>query len=338
MRTAVICFSEKGSALALDLAGKLSFDISCIHSVNRFAGRFGITGHESISRDMGELFNGNDALIFISAAGIAVRLIAPFIKDKTEDPAVIVIDDGGRFVIPVLSGHIGGANRLAREIADMIGAKAVITTATDGAGKFACDEWAKRNGCVISSMETAKLVSSAILEHDVPVVSEFRLPDVLPNGLIRGESGEIGIYIGIKNECPFEKTLRLIPRAVTLGIGLRRGIPEEDIENAVRTVFDSNGIDIRSLSGISTIDVKKDEQGLIGFAEKFGLPVNFYSAAELDSVEGDFEESEFVRKTVGVGNVCERASAIGGGRLIIRKTAINGVTVAAASVDWRVMF
>lgn len=338
MKTAIICFSDAGASLSLRIAPMLGAGASDIHSTKKFAEKYGFTGHDKVSDDIGELFDSCRALVFVCACGIAVRCIAPYIKDKKTDPAVIVMDDGGRFVIPILSGHIGGANELARLIAGEIGAAAAVTTATDGAGRFSCDAWAVQRGCAISSMETAKRVSAAILVGDIPVTSEFPLPDKLPSGLVKDGSGPLGIYIGVKTSSPYGETLRLTPRIVTLGIGCRRGISKEAVNEAVTSVFADNGIDPSCISGIASIDVKKDEKGLLDFAAETGVPAVFYTADELNAVPGEFKESEFVRKTVGVGNVCERAAALGGGRLIIRKTAVSGVTVAAAEAGWRIEF
>lgn len=337
MKTCVFCFSDSGSALALRLCRELSLDPCQVHSIGKFAAKYGFTSHDSVCADMRSLFEQNDALVFIGACGIAVRDIAPHLKSKTEDPAVIVIDDRGRFVIPILSGHIGGANRLAGEIASKIGAVPVITTATDGAHRFSCDQWAATHDCEISSMDMAKEVSSQILVRDIPVSSEFDLSD-LPDGLVHQNDGDLGIYIGIKDINPYENTLRLIPRIVTVGIGCRRGASGKTVYDMVVGTLEKNGIDIRSVRQIASIDVKRDEEALKYLAQKLDVPVCLFSAGELESVPGEFSDSEFVRKTVGTGNVCERAAALAGGKLIVPKNAENGVTVAVSVKDWGIEF
>ena len=338
MKTALICFSDAGAALAKRLAELLYLDQSDIHSIEKFAEKNGFTSHKSVCADMGEIFANHDALIFICACGIAVRDVAPYLKNKMVDPAVLVLDDQGKFVIPILSGHIGGANALAHHIAEKIGAIPVITTATDGSGKFSCDTWAVTHGCAISSMKAAKDVSAAILTADVPVSSEFALPEQLPSGLTAKTDGELGIFIGIHTENPYTETLRLIPRIVTLGIGCRRDTPMETIFAAVKEVLGQHRIDTKAVDQIASIDVKADEVGLLGCAKVLKAQTIFYTADELNAVTGEFAESEFVRKTVGVGNVCERAAVCDGGTLIIPKTAKDGVTVAAAVKEWRIEF
>ena len=128
----------------------------------------------------GEAFANMDALIFVGACGVAVRSIAPFIRDKKTDPAVLCLDERASFVIPLLSGHIGGANALAARLAGALGAKAVITTATDVNGKFAVDAWAAQNGCAIEDFALAKRFAAEILEHDLPLCSEFPVCPPLP--------------------------------------------------------------------------------------------------------------------------------------------------------------
>ncbi len=338
MKTALICFSDRGAALAIRLCGLLGLPLSDVHSTAKFASKYGFISHDNVASDMGTLFRSHEALIFLCACGIAVRDIAPHLESKAVDPAVLVIDEQARFVISLLSGHIGGANALARSVAAALGAAAVVTTATDGAGRFSCDEWAVKHQCAISSLEKAKAVSAAILTRDLPISSEYPLPATLPAGLTESGTGEIGIYIGIRKTEPYAVTLRLIPRVVTLGIGCRRGIPADAVEKAVRGTLEDAGIDFRAVCAVASIDVKKDEEGLLAFARKQALPISFYSAEALNQVPGRFEESEFVLGTVGCGNVCERAAAMGGGKVIIHKTAANGVTVAAAASKWEAVF
>ena len=336
--TALFAFSDQGCMLAVRVAKLFGGEKRIVHSTEKFALKYGLTAHNSICADMEELFGSCRALIFICACGIAVRYIAPYVRNKTTDPAVLVIDDRGRFVIPVLSGHIGGANRLAEWIAGEIGAEAVITTATDGNGRFPADDWAARQGLTIASVKAAKAISAAILAGDVGISSEYELPKPLPAGLIRAESGDYGIYIGIKRREPYRTTLRLVPGIVALGIGCRRGILPEAVEAAVADMLSKHEIDDSAVYKVVSIDVKREEEGLLEFARRRGLRIEFCSAEELNGTAGSFTESEFVKKTVGVGNVCERAAVYGGNRLIIRKTVYNGVTCAAAVKEWRIVF
>jgi len=161
---------------------------------------------------------------------------------------------------------------------------------------------------------------------------------MLPKGLFPGESGDIGIYIGIHGKTPFKTTLSLIPRTLVLGIGCRKGTGKEQIMSAITKVLADNDLDTRAVGAIASIDVKSGESGLLSCADELDTRLVFYSADELNSVEGNFEESDFVKKTVGTGNVCERAAVFGGGRLVVGKSMINGVTVAVAENDWEIRF
>lgn len=337
-KTALFCFSDQGARLAIRLCRLFSLPLSSVHSIEKFAAGYGFCSHERLSADMGALFSSHDLLLFIGACGIAARSIAPCLKGKAVDPAVLVVDDQGRYVIPLLSGHIGGANDLARRVAQKIGALPVITTATDSAARFSCDAWAAQHNCALSSLQTAKEISAAILTGDVGISSEYPLPDCLPLGLSRQDKGKTGIYVGIYDKTPYPDTLRLIPRIVTLGIGCRRDIPAETIARAVTESLQKAGIDWRAVCQIATIDLKRSETGLLAFAQSMGLPIRFYSAQELAAIQGPFSESAFVERTVGVGCVCERAAVCGGGSLLLSKTVCDGVTVAAGRKDWEISF
>ena len=159
--------------------------------------------------------------------------------------------------------------------------------------------------------------------------SFITLPQSLPRGLTACSSGELGIFIGIHAENPYTETLRLIPKIVTLGIGCRRDTPMETIFAAVKEVLGQYRIDTKAVCQVASIDVKADEGGLLECARVLNAQTVFYTADELNAVPGEFAESEFVRKTVGVGNICERAAVCGGEELMIPKTVKDGVTVGA---------
>ena len=282
----------------------------------------------------GELFSGADLLIFVGALGIAVRNIAPFVKDKCMDPAVLCIDEQGTFVISVLSGHIGGANRFAAKLADALGAVAVITTATDLRHRFSVDSWATANGLIIDDMKAAKAVSAAVLEGEVPMESDLPVLSDYPSGVKKAEETDRetgpGILVSWNIRQPFSPTLRLIPCCLHLGIGCRKGIGKEAVANAVEKVCLAYRIDPRAVKGVYSIDLKKDEPGLTAYCREQGWPFQVYTAQELNQVEGTFQASAFVKSVTGADNVCERAALKDADTLIISKTAVNGVTVAAA--------
>ena len=252
-----------------------------------------------------------DALLFIGACGIAVRAIAPLCRDKTVDPAVLVMDEMGRHIIPILSGHIGGANDLALLLAERTGAEPVLTTATDVRGVPAIDSWAMKNDCAIENKAAIQAVSAAALA---------------------GKS--VGVAITEREiRPPFPVTLFLRPRTLTLGVGCKRGTDAAHLEDCFRAFLHENGVSPLSVRAVATIDVKKDEAAILALCEKYRFPLQTYSAAELNAVPGVFAHSDFVMKTVGCGCVCERAAVMTGGRLLVGKTAMQGVTLALAGEE-----
>ena len=220
---------------------------------------------------------------------------------------------------------MGGANELARRVAALTGGQAAVSTATDVNGLFAVDVWARERNMAITDRVLAKEVSAALLEgRPVGFASDFGHP--CPEGLTTGPA-ELGVWITDRTgEGPFPRTLRLVPRSLILGIGCRRGTPEAAIAAAA-------GLAPEAVAGVATIDLKKDEPGLLAFCARRGLPLTTYSAEALAAVAGDFTPSAFVRGITGADNVCERAAAAAGGRIIVPKQADNGVTAAVARKD-----
>ena len=301
----------------------------------------------------GRRFAESDAIIFIGACGIAVRSIAPFVSSKKTDPAVVVIDEQGKFAISLLSGHIGGANELTEEISNLLHATPVITTATDINNKFAVDVFAKTNGCYISDMTMAKEISAALVNgNSVGFASDFPWVGEIPKELQlldeedeTKEKPEMGIYVTnsyLKH--PFVHTLYLVPKIITLGVGCKKDTPAETVEKVVRKACDVLLIPSFSMELVTSIDLKKEELGILEYCKERNLPFETYSAEQLKEVEGSFAESKFVEETTGVDNVCERSAILGSSKhgeksnLILRKYAEDGVTAALARRKWSVQF
>ena len=324
MTAAVIAFTRRGAELGRTLADSLG---ASLHVPARFAPEVGAEAYDSLEGWTEEMWRGREALIFIGACGIAVRAIAPHVKDKFTDPAVVSVDEAGRFVIPLLSGHVGGANELALKVAVLTGGQAALSTATDVNGLFAVDVWARKRDMVITDRALAKAVSAALLEgKPVGFASEFGHP--CPAGLTEGPA-ELGVWVTWETGSgPFARTLRLAPRGLILGIGCRRGTPAAAIQAAAEAAL--AGYEPRAVCQVATIDLKQDEPGLLEFCAAHSLPLAVYPAAELAAVEGDFTPSDFVKGVTGVDNVCERAAVRAGGTILVPKQAKNGVTVAVA--------
>lgn len=305
---------------------------------------------ESLDQWTKREFCEQDAIVFVGAAGIAVRAIAPYVKSKSEDPAVIVADEQGRYCIPLLSGHIGGANELAELIGAEVNAIPVITTATDLNGKWAVDVFAAKNGLAVSDMGKAKEISARILSGErVSVYIEESCGWVrgeLPGEVRRWkketkeEAGEPDIAVGIYKNLLWSRTLYLIPQAVVLGIGCKKGTGAGKIEEKVLRTLEKGGIFSESICMAASIDLKKDEAGIRELCGKYGWGFETFSAEELEKAEGEFAGSGFVKQITGVDNVCERSAVrgSGGGNVILAKQAEDGVTVAAAERGWGVRF
>lgn len=339
MKLALFAFTRRGCALAKKVSMLLpEAEEVRLYTMEKFSLPEFLPIRSPLWEFVGPVFSWADALIFVGACGVAVRAIAPWVKDKKEDPAVLVLDEGGQFVISLLSGHIGNANRLTRELAEKLGAAPVVTTATDVNGRFSVDEWASRQGLVIDDMRLAKAVSAAILEKEIPLTADFPIAASLPSGVIPGDAGSLGIYIGYRERTPFLRTLKLIPKVLYLGIGCRRGTSQACIENAVLTVLAKHDIRREGIIAVSSIDLKASEPGLLSFCRSWGLPVFFYSAQQLQAVPGEFTPSSFVKAATGVDNVCERAAMVEANKIIVPKTALDGVTVAVAEKNWEVAF
>jgi cobalt-precorrin 5A hydrolase len=333
VKIGIICFSASGCGLSCRIADVLRDHDCSIYSKTTAQ----VTGTTEIKGSAGKwtetAFREYDAIIYIGAVGIAVRYIAPFIKNKATDPAVVVLDERGTFAISLLSGHIGGCNDLTKQIAEGIGAIPVITTATDINGKLSIDSYAVKHNMHIGNMSAAKDVSARIVDgKTVAVSSEVRIDGGLPPELVASDSGDLGIYISYgTSEGPFRKNLKLIPRCHILGIGCRKGVSKDNIESIVKKVLADNDISMRSVRSVASIDLKNNEKGLLEFSEGHGIVPLFFSAEHLSSLpDKGYTASERVLAVTGVDNVCERAAvaASTGGEIVIKKTCSDGVTVA----------
>ncbi|MBQ6128550.1 MAG: cobalamin biosynthesis protein [Lachnospiraceae bacterium] len=314
MRKKIICFSERGRCIA--------------EKLNREYEAHGMEpaecAPEGYSADdfVREGFKARSALIFVGAVGIAVRLISPYIKDKLSDSPVIVIDDAGTFVIPVLSGHAGGANKIAATVAGLIGAVPVITTSTDVNTAFSADVFAKENALGIADRAGIKKVSAKAIEGKRITLSIKDYPPDEPVDII------------IADETDREYDLLLKPKMYTLGVGLRKGKDEGELSAFLLDVLGRAEITIDDIYAVSTIDIKEDEPAVKAFCDKYAIPLITFEASVLKRAKGDFTASSFVEDTVGVDNVCERSAVLAAGargHLVLRKTSRDGMTAAIAS-------
>ncbi len=326
----VCFFTEAGKQKALELFEKL-------HNFTPF---YFEREKDDFKDWLSDSFRKHLPILFVGACGIAVREIAPFVKDKLSDSPVLVMDEKGEFIIPILSGHMGGANELARIFSDAISATSVITTATDVRGKFSVDVFARLNGFNIADKKSIAKVSKKVLSgekiimavedhieieaQDIPAEIElFRVSEW------KRVNDKKSVDVLVSDEEKIPNTLWLVPKHMVFGVGCKKGKTFEELEN----FWQANAkAELAQLFGIFSIDIKKNETGLMEAAQFFHVPFITFSAEDLAKVEGEFCESTFVESKTGVSNVCERAAVLGSenGKLIKSKTAENGMTLAVA--------
>lgn len=356
-RTAAISFTARGIELSRRIKQKLEKESFCEIKLYTKCSNATDRGEdicfveESLKEWTGRRFAEKEALIFVGACGIAVRSIAPYLQDKLKDSPVLVVDEGGNYVIPILSGHYGGGNEMAVLLAKQLGAVAVITTATDVNGLFAVDVFAKKNGLVIGAKEGIAKVSAKVLKNR-PIT--FRI-----DGEVRGTvPPEVELLFqkntGSENNALPDVTvsvrkaegalLQLYPKAVILGMGCKKGKSCGEIEAFVSEQLELLQIPMAAVRALATIDRKGEEPGFLAFAENYGLPFLTFSKERLNGTEGNFSVSSFVKEQVGVDNVCERAAVAGANadgktaELLLKKTAKDGMTLAVAEEKWSVTF
>ncbi|MDD3311951.1 cobalt-precorrin 5A hydrolase [Pseudodesulfovibrio sp.] len=340
MSATVACYAltRRGLELAVRLAQRLGGEV---FAPRRFRGDMAAHAFDSLSELVAETFPRYRAHVFVAASGIAVRCIAPHLRGKDVDPAVVCLDQYGRFAISLLSGHLGGGNELAERCANIVGGQAVITTATDSAGLPSLDMLAVARGLSIGNLDRVKTVNGAILDGRAVQVFD---PD---NWLgARGEHwaatvdssadwwpGEPGVWVSVREDCPDDGALRLYPRALMLGVGCRRGTGVDEIFSHIQTVMRNNHFPLSAVGGLGSAEVKANEPGILEAAARLGVTPVFFSPERLDSVNVP-SPSSIVRQHMGVGSVSEAAALLlsDGGELLVLKTKTETVTLAVAKV------
>ena len=330
MNTAIISISKQGNLLASRIGNQLD------HSACYTLAKWEQEGFLPIEGKLGDfcetLFKKYDALVFIMASGIVVRSIAPWIKSKTSDPAVVVIDDRGQHVISLLSGHLGGANALTLKIAAAINAHPVITTASDVNNLPSVDMLAKEHGLIIDSMKDATTITAMIVNGENVVLEDpyhIIQNDILP--IKQGDkSGSVIVsnHLLINTDKPFVK---LIPQNIILGIGCKKDTGSLSLWEFIIDNLKELNIDLQSIKAIASIDVKSDEKAILDAALRLECNTTFYAAEQLQEVDHLFEGSDFVKSTVGVASVSTTAAYTAGnknGRFLLEKKKRDGMTLS----------
>lgn len=300
--------------------------------------------HSNLHDFVKNAFSKKLPILFISSCGIAVREISPYIKNKFSDSPVLVMDEKSKFIIPILSCHLGGANKIAKNLSAKLSAFPVITTASDVQEKFSIDVFAKNNGLIILNRDGIKKISSKILNNEIINVwinekINYSKLDV-PKCFKIISANEDFKFADVKIDFAKEKTnciLQLRPKLYCVGIGCKKNKSFEELYDFLKRVLIENlNLMPDEVSSISSIDIKKSEMGLLILSQFLNIPFYTYSTEKLNSVKGNFSESDFVKKTTGVSNICERAAKLSSGedgKIILKKTSFNGMTIALAKQE-----
>lgn len=301
-----------------------------------------IFGKEDFKENMKEAFSSYDALICIMATGIVVRTLAPLLIHKTKDPAVLVLDQNGNYVISLLSGHIGGANELAKEIASCTGGQAVLTTATDVAGKLAFDVFAKKNQLGIENIEMLKWISGALVDGKcVDVIANEPIPYIFDEQIRKvekpGENPLVvideNLYIETKNP-----VLYLRPKNISIGVGCTKNREAEAISQALKTVLREEKILPCRVANIATIPLKSKEEGIIALAREYQVPLKIIPKEKIEALDFDslnIHQSAFVKSATGLPSVSTACAYLASykGRIIRDKVKFKGITIAIAKKE-----
>lgn len=347
---AIICPSPKGKDIALKLQKQLGAKLYIkekSENLNDF--NLNIITEKAMRVSKG--------VIFISSTGIAVRAIAPFLEGKEKDPGVVAVDLSGKYAINILSGHLGGGNDLTVKVAEILGVQPIITTATDNLGIIAPDVLAQNNNLIIEDLKKAKYIASLLVEaKTVGVKDDYKELQITKGYEEIKELQEDSIWIthnlkfivaskeefdrneGILDnlandevqvkELNYSKILRLIKKDLVLGIGCRRNTSYERLYDFITSSLIKYNLDIRAVAAIVSVEVKKDEEGIIKLAERINCPFKTFTKEEIKTVEDKYEKSEFVFKTLGITGVCEPSVDLAGAEVIISKVKKDGMTLA----------
>ena len=317
MKLAVITVTEKGVRNGLKIKEKINCDV---FTISKFMKEKTLLIENGLQNFFEKNLLKYDTFLFITASGIAVRTIAPFIKSKDKDPAVLTMDEEGNFIISLLSGHLGGANEAAKILGEITGAVPVISTASDVSGKIAVDTIAMKINGKLESLESAKKVTSLIVAgKEVDIKVPENMENENPQGVIL-----------ISNRKNIE-IAKIIPQNIVVGIGCKKNKEAEKIIDAVKDSFEKLNLCEESIRVFATVDIKENEAGIIGTAEYFGKELKIISRDDIQKIENNFETSQFVKKSIGVGAVsapCAFIAGKGRGKFLAEKLKYEGITIS----------
>ena len=326
MKIAIVTVTKKAEDVAKKIAEKMPCDLY-FHKQN-----------ETTKQVIHSTFSKYDAIICVMACGIAVRSISEVLKSKKTDPAVIVIDEMGRNVISLISGHIGGANE-PNKIAKILNANPVITTASDVSNVFSIDMFAKNTNSYIENDVYLTQISADIVNcKNVAFYTDFSYE---PKLIAKVSSiNELSNYNSAVIFSPYYYNLDIPsvyirPKCLFVGIGCKKGVSYEEINSFVEKCFKENNLSLCSINSIATIDIKQNEIGIIKLAKSLIVDLKIIPKSEIEKIENQFEKSDFVSENIGVASVCEPCAYIASscGELLVAKQKGNGITLAI-TINW----
>lgn len=356
---AIIYVTPKGSEVAHRVASVLKHHgiKYTIFAPERYAQEGESPLRTSLSKEIEEIFDRFDAIVGIMASGILIRVLAPLLRSKLIDPAVICIDIAGRFAVSLISGHYGGANHLTRLIAAGIGAIPVITTGSDVIGKKSVEEIAKDLHCKILNPDRLVNINASIVNgrkvallfvgfdafkvpssiYGYEVIAVKNLEEV--NSILDKFDCGILILRNLSNvQMNFIKPVILLrPKKIIIGIGARRDVNLMEILEAIERSLNIINIPLAFVQALATVDIKRESKNIVSVGQLLGIPIHFISMDEIRKFTyEDLSDSEIVKKHIGVGGICERAALIAAGRdarLIMRKMKFGRITIAVAEAE-----
>lgn len=352
---AIVAITKRGVETAIEIKKALSKAglSSTTYAPKKYKKTGVIASDLKFSDFVKDNYNKVDAIVAVMATGIIIRAVAPYLESKLTDPAVIGVDAAGKFVISLLSGHLGGANELTKIIAKGTGATAVITTATDVLGKQSVEDLAKVLHTSIQNPESLVAVNSAIVNGDNAVlvlVGNVKVPvEMISCFEIKKASGgsealdiinqyDAGVIVTGEPLIidKFVKPFTILKaKKLIAGLGARKESSMESIVEAVNAGLKQVNLSASRIDKFATVDIKRSSKPMIDAVKTFGVPLEFLTVEELDSFKHEdlSPDSKMVKEKIGVGGVCERAALLKAGKnskLLLKKTKLNGVTVAIA--------
>ena len=327
MKIAILSITQNGKSLAMNISSTLKDDPTVI-SVDLF--------HKNVKQNLENIFDSYNCIVGIMATGIMIRNICSLIKNKKEDPAVLIIDEKGQHVISLLSGHLGGGNEFSIKIANIINGEPIITTSTDINNKFGVDCLARKYYLKIDDISKIKNINSALLNNKkVQLATNSKYNFIWEDEDIKNSYDKVNKKSDAISVSDGSVTINLNPKKIVLGLGSRKNVKTSSVVKAIKSALKIIDLPVGRIDSLATGEIKSKEFGIINAAKELGLSLEIVPTKLIKELKDkDITCSEFVHEKFGLPGICEPSSLIAAGKgsvLIFRKTPYNGVTVAIAA-------